>query len=117
MDINSDQLRAEFEPVLRRELEELEASSRGTADDRKPVELDQQTVGQLARMDAIQVQAMAMAADRRRQARRARIQTALESMEEDEFGYCLGCGEFIGIGRLRVDATTAQCVKCAGKPG
>ena len=116
MDIDDDQLQAEFEPVLRRELGELEASSRDTAQDRNPVELDQQSVGRLARMDAMQVQAMAIAADRRRQARRTRIHAALRRMAKGEFGYCATCGEFIGLGRLKVDATTAQCVQCAGKP-
>ena len=117
MDIDDERLRAEFEPVLCRELEELETSSRATAEDRKPVELDQQSVGRLARMDAMQVQAMAKAADRRRQARGARIQAALRRMAQGEFGYCLSCGEFIGVSRLRVDPTTAQCVQCAAGHG
>lgn len=117
MDIDDDQLRLEFEPVLRRELEELETSSRDTAEDRRPVELDQQSVGRLAGMDAMQVQAMAQAADRRRQVRRTRIQAALRRMAEGEFAYCQSCGEFIGFGRLRVDPTTAHCVQCAGTSG
>jgi len=56
-----------------------------------------------------------VAADRRRKARRARIQAALKRFEEGEFGYCLRCGGFIGRGRLRVDPATTLCVECAGE--
>ena len=45
---------------------ELLALSEAADEDRKPVELDQQSVGRLSRMDSMQVQAMAKAADARR---------------------------------------------------
>lgn len=109
------ELRAEFEPILQAELAALERSSRDTAGDRAPVELDQQSVGRLARMDAMQLQAMAIATDRRRKGRHLRIRTALKRLDEGDFGYCQGCGSFIGLGRLRVDATTPRCVECAGE--
>jgi DnaK suppressor protein len=108
-----DDLRREFEPLLRGEFAEIERSSAGTAADRAPVTLDQQSVGGLARMDAMQLQAMTMATEARRHARRFRIQAALARMEEGEFGRCTRCGEFIGPGRMRVDPTTALCVDCA----
>jgi len=47
-------------------LESLRAASETTADNRRPVELDQTSVGRVSRMDAMQVQAMAVATDRRR---------------------------------------------------
>lgn len=113
MEPSDKELSRAFAPVLRAELAELLRSTQGTAADRAPVTLDQQSVGRLARMDAMQLQAMAMAADRRRQGRRTRIQAALKRLEDGEFGYCTSCGSFIGLGRLRVDATTARCVECA----
>lgn len=113
MEPTDEDLGAEFEPVLRGELEELQRSSHDRVEDRAPVQLDQQSVGRLARMDAMQLQAMALATDRRRQARRMRIQAALKRLHEGEFGYCLSCGTFIGLGRLRVDATATKCVGCA----
>jgi DnaK suppressor protein len=107
-------IRAELEPVLKAELAELDRLSAASADDRAAVALDQQSVGRLARMDAMQLQAMALAADRRRQQRRSRIAAALARLSEGDFGYCAACGDFIGLGRLRVDPTTPRCIGCAG---
>ncbi len=44
-----------------------------TQDDRKPVELDQSQVGRLSRMDAMQVQEMALEQERRREIEIKRI--------------------------------------------
>ena len=109
-----DALRAEFEPLLRAELAALAAGNATRDAERAPVELDQQSVGRLARMDAMQRQAMAQATERRRQVRRRRVEAALKRIEDDEFGWCGRCGEAIGLGRLRVDPTTALCLDCAG---
>jgi DnaK suppressor protein len=101
-------IEARWRPRLEAELEELLASSR------TPVSLDQQSVGRLARMDAMQIQAMAQASERRRQARTAGLRKALERLAEGEYGYCEACGEPIPEGRLEVDATARHCVACAG---
>ena len=45
---------AYFAPLLRLELTELQQASDDTAESRKPVELDQQSIGRLSRMDAMQ---------------------------------------------------------------
>ena len=37
----------------------------------------------------------------------------ITGLEEEEFGDCVKCGEFIGLGRLRVDPAAPCCVKCA----
>lgn len=80
---------------------------------RKPVELDQQSVGRLSRMDAMQQQAMADAEARRRKSDIARIDAALKRIEEDEFGWCLTCGEEIVVKRLEIDPMATQCISCA----
>ncbi|WP_455210369.1 TraR/DksA family transcriptional regulator [Kaarinaea lacus] len=77
------------------------------------VELDQSKVGRLSRMDALQGQAMSLEAQRRRAIELQKIQAALTRLEREEFGYCVKCGEFIGLGRLRVDPAAPCCVKCA----
>ena len=79
----------------------------------RPVTLDQQSVGRIARMDAMQVQAMAKEAEARRKVRRQRILGALGRMEAGEFGFCTRCGERISDGRLTADPTSHQCVSCA----
>lgn len=80
---------------------------------REPVELDQQSVGRLSRMDAMQQQAMADAEARRRKSDIARIDAALKRIEEDEFGWCLTCGEEIARKRLEIDPMATQCISCA----
>lgn len=92
------------------ELRDMDALS---DEDRKPVELDQQSVGRLSRVDAMQRQAMAFASQARRQHEARMIAAALGRIAEGEFGWCGGCGEPIPLARLRLDATIATCIECA----
>ena len=77
------------------------------------VDLDQSKVGRLSRMDALQKQAMSQEVDRRRQMELTRIVAALNRIEEDEFGYCITCGEEIESQRLKLNPSLPQCSKCA----
>ena len=112
-DYDEKALRARFEPLLRAELASLADASGATTDDRKPVELDQQSVGRLSRMDALQGQAMAAALEARRAGRSKAIVAALARMDEGEFGFCEDCGEPIALKRLELDPTVMRCVSCA----
>ena len=91
----------------------LEASGGETREDRKPVALDQQSVGRLSRMDAMQQQAMAQAEERRRAIERQRIDLALERLGAGEYGFCTDCGEPIAEKRLALDPCAAKCIDCA----
>ncbi len=77
------------------------------------VELDQTKVGRLSRMDALQAQAMSVETNRRRGIELRRIDAALMRIENDEYGYCLNCGEPIATGRLHSDPATPVCIGCA----
>lgn len=90
----------------------LEVSD-AAADERRPVELDQQSVGRLSRMDALQVQAMAQAVEERRRGRLQLIEAALGRLDSGEYGFCTDCGEDIPAKRLEIDPTTTRCVDCA----
>ncbi len=92
---------------------ELETLSRSAAGDRKPVELDQQSVGRLSRQDSLQVQAMAKAAEARRASEIRRIEAALRRMADGDYGYCAECGELIGERRLEIDPAAPRCADCA----
>ncbi|MFD0916010.1 TraR/DksA family transcriptional regulator [Pseudahrensia aquimaris] len=94
--------------------EELEASSALSAEARKPVALDQQSVGRLSRMDAMQQQAMDKATEAKRKADLLRIENAHRRLRDGEYGYCEECGEEIPDGRLAVDPMAVRCVGCAG---
>ncbi|MEE2566536.1 TraR/DksA family transcriptional regulator [Hyphobacterium marinum] len=110
MDADPDMIRARL-VALRDELESL---SDGGREDRKPVELDQQSVGRLSRLDSMQVQAMAKAADARRAQEIRRIDAALARLEAGEYGWCVECGEAISEKRLATDPAAPRCADCAG---
>ncbi len=108
---------AKFEKRLIAEREELQALSRTTADSRRPVELDQQSVGRLSRMDALQGQAMQLETERRRQAGLQRIEQAPNRLADGEFGYCMVCGNEIEAKRLEHDPAAPTCVGCRETAG
>ncbi len=92
---------------------EILAHSTHSEDYRKPVELDQQAVGRLSRMDALQNQEMHLEQERRRTVELERIEKTLKRMDDDEYGHCHNCGEPIAAKRLEFDPTTPLCVDCA----
>ncbi|MXO65816.1 TraR/DksA family transcriptional regulator [Altericroceibacterium endophyticum] len=93
--------------------DELDQQDAMSAEGREPVTLQQDSVGRLSRMDAMQLQAMDLATQRRRKAERLRIDAALARLEDGEWGYCATCGDTIAEGRLRHDPSVAVCVSCA----
>ena len=103
-----------FRHLLEEKRKELEAMSKVSSDARKPVALDQQSIGRLSRQDALQQQAMAKAQDARRVIDIKRINAALAKIKNDEFGWCADCGEEIELRRLEIDPMAEVCVKCAG---
>jgi DnaK suppressor protein len=108
----SNDPRAARDRLLARQAE-LDAISRASAESRRPVELDQQSVGRLSRMDALQMQAMADATERQRAQQRARIAAALARIEAGDYGFCAACGEPIGAKRLENDPAVPTCIDCA----
>ena len=93
--------------------DEIHHLSEATEEDRKTVELDQTMVGRLSRMDALQNQAMQIETERRRSVELQRIDSALQRIEDGDFGYCVSCGEAIEVKRLEYDPTVPTCVGCA----
>lgn len=91
-------------------LKEEEAGKEGT----KPVELDQSRVGRLSRMDAMQSQAMAVEAARRRKVVLQQIDAAIKRIDNGTFGLCMRCEEYINPGRLEINPSAVVCVECAG---
>jgi DnaK suppressor protein len=77
------------------------------------VELDQTRTGRLSRMDALQGQAMAKAAQQRAERQIMRIDAALRRIEEGSYGDCARCEEPIDPRRLDADPATPLCVVCA----
>lgn len=104
---------ADIRAVLLAALEQLQHLSRDSAQARAPVQLDQQAVGRLSRMDAMQQQAMAQAEEGRRRIQCLRLQAALRRLDAGEYGDCLDCGEAIAPARLHLDPAAERCIVCA----
>lgn len=104
---------AEFRRMIAARLEALDREDRLGAAGQSTVTLDQQSVGRLSRMDALQSQAMSRASQARRDAERRRLAAALGRMDEGEFGFCEECGEEIALPRLGLDPAATRCISCA----
>lgn len=94
---------------------ELQEQEKTFKEDRKPVELDQTKVGRISRMDAMQIQQMALDASRRRQLQLVKADNALQRIDSDDFGYCLSCDEEIAYRRMLINPTNTLCIECAEK--
>ena len=104
---------AEFSALIHQRLADLETENKLGKDSQSVVELDQQAVGRLSRMDALQNQAMAVAQQNRRDIQTRRLNAALIRLEEGEYGYCEDCGEDIALKRLELDPAASKCISCA----
>ncbi len=102
-----------FKARLEARLEELKQLSAISSESRQTVSLDQQSVGRLSRMDAMQGQAMALATEERREQERTRVEAALHRVEAGDYAFCLKCEEEIDIRRLDLDPSTPFCLSCA----
>nr|WP_321456772.1 TraR/DksA family transcriptional regulator [uncultured Cohaesibacter sp.] len=94
---------------------EISSLSEMSRQARSVVALDQQSVGRLSRMDALQSQAMAQETERRRALNLQKIELAFKRLESGDFGYCIECDAEIPLERLEIDPTATLCVKCAEK--
>ena len=103
---------SQFRKELYSRLKELEDSEKTTTEDHRTVELDQATQGRLSRMDAMQVQEMALEQERRREIEIKKINAALTRIAKGEYGFCLKCGKVISSKRLQFDPSAPLCVDC-----
>ncbi len=90
---------------LKLQLEQSEAAT-------QPVTLDQQSVGRVSRIDAIQQQQMAIAGKTQTAQLLRRIELAMKRIEDDEYGQCMQCGESIPFARLQVQPDASLCLAC-----
>jgi len=102
-----------FQSLIHARLNEIALENQLGQAAQSVVQLDQQAVGRLSRMDALQNQAMAKAQQSRRDVNARRLKTALSRIDQDEYGYCEDCGEEIARKRLELDPAAAKCISCA----
>ena len=103
---------ARYRTHILQEIDGLRALSDGSREGRAPVELDQQSVGRLSRMDAMQQQSMDLAREDRRRARLAVMAAALRRPAQGDYAYRLGCDEHLPEKQLDIDAAVTLCINC-----
>ncbi len=100
---------------LQSSLDEVMQQLAGSDDSTRPVELDQQSVGRVSRIDAIQQQQMALAGREQGERLALAIRQALQRIEDGSYGYCLHCEEPIALARLEARPQATLCVACQEK--
>ena len=91
---------------------ELGSQLGSTGSDSQPVKLDQQMVGRLSRMDAMQQQQMAVATSQHAKTHLRQVMVALQAIESGDYGYCSECDESVGFARLFVRPEAVLCLGC-----
>ena len=76
------------------------------------VELDQQSIGRLSRMDALQRQAMAKAMSVRKQNEKRLLEETLYRINQGDYGICIDCSEAIELRRLKLKPSVLKCLDC-----
>lgn len=77
----------------------------------KPVDLNG-SMGRLSRMDALQMQQMAMEQVKRAEQRLYLIEEAIKRLKEGSYGFCLECEEEIEANRLNARPEVSLCLGC-----
>jgi DnaK suppressor protein len=104
----------EFQAQLEGELRRLVRSMEVTEEASRPVELDQQAVGRLSRMDSLQNQHLTQNLRERERVRASSLIAALQRIEKGTYGICGTCEAQIPKGRLFVMPEAEECSKCVG---
>ena len=104
--------REEIRDELLRSLGKLERSLKATAAAARPRDLEQDTVGRLSRIDALQNQGLSQNLAAREKAQLKAIMDALQRLEDGSYGSCTGCGGGIPYERLLIYPEALACQAC-----
>jgi DnaK suppressor protein len=69
-------------------------------------------IGRLTRMEAMQAGYVTEALRREHQKELARIERALQAIDDESFGTCRRCGDELPLGRLEAKPDALLCVPC-----
>ena len=109
--LNQQQI-AEIRDLLEERKQQLESQLTDGDTATKPVTLDQQSVGRVSRIDAIQQQQMAIANQQQSSQLLQRVELALRRIDTGEYGYCQRCDDAIAFARLQAQPWTSLCLEC-----
>ena len=78
----------------------------------KPI-APENAIGRVSRMDAINNKSINVEALRKAKIRYTALKSALDRINDVDFGICMRCGKEIPLGRLSIQPQSKSCVKCA----
>ncbi|HSU17287.1 TraR/DksA family transcriptional regulator [Longimicrobium sp.] len=109
--LRADQI-AMVRSELLRSLNKLERSLKISGESARPRDLEQDTVGRLSRIDAIQNAGLTANLEERERQQLGQVVDALRRIEDGTYGACNGCGAVIPFERLMVFPETLACAAC-----
>ncbi len=71
------------------------------------------SLGRLSRMEAMQDQQLILEARRRKKMQKVAVLSALQRIENNQFGDCIFCGKPISPERLEAAPESSTCVSCS----
>ena len=104
--------REEFRKVILDEIESQKHQIESLLKSTKPIAPDN-AIGRLTRVEAIGSKGVSEASLSFAQRKLARLETALNKIENPEFGVCIRCSSPIPKGRMAVMPDSITCVACA----
>ena len=101
-----------YHKILQESLKEIEEYLKKTEESAEAVSPDK-SLGRLSRMEAIQDQQLILEARRRKKMQKIAVQSALQRIDNGQFGNCIFCGKPIAQERLEVAPESTTCVVCS----
>lgn len=100
-----------YKKLLEENLENVKKDIQDLTESSKPIK-PENSLGRLTRMDAIGQKSINDHALNNAKLKRQKIEAALKRIKEDEFGYCVECGDEISEKRLNAVPESPQCMEC-----
>ncbi len=97
---------------LQSQRDSLQQQLAEAGDQARPVTLDQQSIGRVSRVDAIQQQQVAVAGREQLTLTLRQVMSALARVQSGDYGYCSRCDEPIGFQRLNAQPQAPLCLRC-----
>ena len=108
----TEEERSEIKEMIAKRIVKVEKKVVNYEEMTQPIK-PENSIGRLSRLDAINNKSVVEAALRRAKENLNALKAAVESIEEEEFGLCKGCGNAIPMGRIVLKPENPYCVSCA----
>lgn len=105
--------KVEFEKLLKAEISKTETKVEEYRELTQPI-APENSIGRISRMDAINNKSINEAALRKAEVKLKNLRSALERIEDEDFGNCAKCKKVIPHQRILLVPQSRFCVNCAG---